>query len=900
LAFEGGQRISHYRLIEQIGEGAMGVVWRATDTALQRDVALKILPDAFSRDAARVTRFEREAKLLATLNHSGIATIHGLHQDDGVRFLAMEFVPGEDLAQRLARGPLAVDEALDVALQVAEALDAAHERGVIHRDLKPANIKITPEGQVKLLDFGLAKAFDANPAESAQDLANSATQTSAETVAGVILGTAAYMSPEQARGRRVDRRTDVWAFGCVLYEMLTGTQAFKGETASDTLAAILTGEPDWEALPADLPPRARRLLRRCLRKDVRRRLRDAGDARVLLEEAIEGADDDVAAGAPVRAATGTRWLPWIIALAALLAAVVLAIGRLQRDTVLPVTPRYLSIQMPATTRLGITSDRQILAISPDGKRIVFVGNTSGVHQLHLRDIDRRETRILPGTERARGPFFSPDGEWIAFFSEGKLKKLALHGGNPIDLCDAGLNRGGTWGADDIIVFAPFTNSGLMKVSATGGAAEPLTELIETDNERTHRWPQFLPDGRTVLFTIGTVDKPGDYEGAIIGAVSADTGERTEVYRGASMARYAPSGHLVVAREGVLAAVPFDAANLASRGHERILLQDVGGVPTSGIVYFDLARDGTLIYTQRDEHAKDHKLGWVDRSGRWQEITGETREYLNPRVSPDGNRLVFHVGPGEGRATDIWLYNLQRNTTNRLTFNNHSESPVWSPDGRFLAYVQLGPQGEGNIVRKASDGSGEPEPLLTYEESLPIYTAAWTSRGNRILFVLVDPDTEGDIHALSVETGDVQDVQVTPYLEWSPTVSPDGRWMAYSSVESGVSEVYVTSLDGRGGRWQVSHRGASPCWSRDGKELFYRDDTRMMGVDVETEPSFTHSSPHQLFEGDYIPSNTLARNYDAAPDGRFLMVRRASDEEASNHINVVIDWFAELDRAAPPD
>ncbi|MCZ6649213.1 MAG: protein kinase, partial [Acidobacteria bacterium] len=644
MSLQPGQNLSHYRLVEQIGEGGMGVVWKALDTTLDREVAIKVLPDAFAQDPDRLARFEREAKLLAALNHPHIAAIHGLHEAGGQRFLAMEMIEGEDLSQRLLAGPLPTDEALRFARQIAEGLEAAHESGIIHRDLKPANIKLTASGTVKILDFGLAKALEENigPGNATQ----SPTLTAAATRDGVIMGTAAYMSPEQARGQVVDRRADIWAFGVVLFEMLGGRRLFDAGTVSDTLASILMKDPDWDSLPETTPLSVRRLLRRCLQKDARERLRDMGDARILIGEILHGTgeDDDLPATAeqlpPVQPAW-RRGLPWGLAAVFLVAALVAGARILSTGTPEAPITRF-SQTFPAEHQLALF-DQPAVSISPDGRMLAFTVGTFGSSEIWLRDLESMEARRLNGTDGAKSPCFSPDGKWLAFFADGAVKKIAVAGGGAIALADATTNpRGLSWGDDDTILFAPATSTGLFRVAGSGG---PVEEIILPDverEERTFRWPESLPGGRGVLFSVGTVSSPEHYDDSPIEVLDLASGVRKVVVPGSSMARYVSTGHVVYARAGSLFAVPFDLDRLEVTGPPVPVLDGVLTLRNSGAVQFDIADNGTLIYVPGDERQTQRKLVWVDREGNIEDIQAPPRAYIQPNLSPDGKKLAVVV------------------------------------------------------------------------------------------------------------------------------------------------------------------------------------------------------------------------------------------------------------------
>jgi serine/threonine-protein kinase len=901
-----GRTLAHYQVVAPLGAGGMGEVFQARDTKLGRDVALKLLPDAFARDPERLARFEREAQVLASLNHPNIAAIYGLEEAGGVRFLVLELVPGETLADKVAGRGLPVDEALALCRDIAEAVEAAHERGIVHRDLKPANVKVRPDGSVKVLDFGLAKAFAGDSVTS--DLTRSPTITSDGTRTGVVLGTAAYMSPEQARGKPLDRRTDIWSFGCVLYEALTGRQAFLGETVSDTIAAILRGEPDWTSLPEGTPPRLRELLARCLEKDPRRRLRDIGDARLEIEGIASGAfatplaaattAASASAGAPARRSAA---LPWAIAAVASLAALALAAILLSRGGHSPEPRRPLttfSIAVPQATPLELTS-RPAIALSPDGTRLVCVAGRDLNTRLYLRDMSRLEAVPMPGTEGGSGPFFSPDGEWVGFFAEGKLKKVSVQGGPPLTLCDAPDSRGACWGGDDEIILEPQFTGGLFRVPAAGGDPEPLTVPDTTQNERTHRWPEILPGGGAVLFTIGTEESPDNYDDARIAVLSLASGERKALPLTGSYTRYSPTGHLVYMRAGALLAVPFDLARLEVTGAPVPIFDHVQTDPTTGAANFAFSSIGSLAYLPGAYRNPERSLVWVDRSGAVEPITDVRRPYEAPCLSPDGQSIAVSIRLGPtGSSEDVWIYGIARKTLTRFTFNSGS-LPTWSPDGTRLAYASS-QDGPPNLFWKLADGSaGEerlnPAPLLEGPTS-------WSPDGRTLSFMRLDSTGTPDIWVLPLDGERVPKPLVrTEFDEWGGFISPDGRWIAYVSVETGRPEVYVRGFPEPRGKWQISSDGGEfALWSRDGRELFYLSGDKMMAVTISTSPSFRAAASTLLFEKHFYRAQLALRAYDVAPDGqRFLMVQEDETVSVATQINVVLEWFDELKRRVPP-
>jgi serine/threonine protein kinase/Tol biopolymer transport system component len=867
----------------------MGEVYRATDTKLGREVALKALPAEVAQDPERLARFRREAQVLAALNHPGVAAIHGLEEAAGQPFLVLELVEGEDLSERLKRGPIPVEEAFDVARQIAEALEEAHEKGIVHRDLKPANVKRTPEGKVKVLDFGLAKAWTAEATSgSAPDLSQSPTLAHTGTAAGLILGTAAYMSPEQARGRAADKRADIWALGVVLFEMLAGRRLFEGETASDILASVIKDEPDWSALPAGTPPGAAAVLRRCLAKDPRARFRDSGDVRLLLEDATR----DKARTSPTQRPSVPRWregLAWLAAAAALTAA--LAVTWCRPSGPAPDAPlARFTVTLPEEKPIAF-SDTPILALSPDGRAMAFaaIDPESSQSLIHLRTLDEVEPRPVPGTEGGSGPFFSPDGRSIAFFADGRLKRVPVAGGPALALADSPTARGGVWAEDDTIYFSPEYTSGLWRVASSGGAPEPVVDVDSEKGERTYRWPDLLPGGRAVLFTIGTLDSPNNFTDATIAAYSFDTGAVKVLVEGASMARFVPPGTIVYSREGILHAVPFDADRLEIVGEPQPVLEGVGGDPSSGAGYFSLARNGTLAFVPGGLEQAGGLLTVFDRSGQARRLPLAQRGLHHPRFSPDGTHLAYVMGLGStGAGGDIWVYSLTTESLTRLTFDGQAAYPLWSPDGRSVAFND---SSVGGIVRKAADGSGTAE-ALTPSDPTPLLADSWSPDGRIMAYTRLDPSS--DVYL--IEPG--KEPRLFERDASGPVISPDGRWIAYSQPASGRGRVFVRPLHGEG-KWQVSPDvGGYPRWRGDGRELFYialaAPGRPVMAVDVQPAETFQAGPSRKLF-GDlpvfrFLTSTAPMVNWDAAPSGdAFVFVELDRDEAEASRIEMVLGW-----------
>ena len=893
MALKPGTRLGQYEIRGLIGAGGMGEVYQGHDTKLERDVAIKVLPEAFARDPERVARFKREAKVLASLNHNNIAAIYGLEESGPTHFLVMEYVPGETLADQVRRGAVEMPEALHIASQISDALEHAHEKTVMHRDLKPANVKVTPDGTVKVLDFGLAKAFAAAPELS--DPSNSPTLSAMPTLPGVILGTAAYMSPEQARGKTVDKRTDIWALGCVLYELITGQQAFRGEDVTEILASVVKAEPEWTALPAETPHGIRVLLRRALEKDAKKRYRDAADVRIQIEETLAAPSPvQLPAVAPPALPLWRRAAPWAVALV-LSVVVGIAVWLLRPAPVQPLT--HLLVALPPGERL-LNNNPPAQEISPDGKLLVYVSILPGGNQkLFLRSMDSPEAKPIAGTEGGNNPFFSPDGQWIGFFAGGKLQKVSASGGAPVTLAAATAHRGASWGPQDTIVFSPTADSGLFQVSAAGGEPQPLTQLDPAKSEVSHRWPQVLPGGEAVLFTAGT--SGSDYDNALIEVQSLKTGERKVVVRGGTFGRYAPTGHVVYTRAGTLMGMPFNLDRLEATGNPVPLIGSVVENATQGDAEFVFSQQGTLVFQTGPVEGGNSSLRtlvWVDRKGAETPVPAPPRPYDDPRLSPDGQQVVVQIAAA---TSDVWIYDIPRATLARLTFDGVSDFPLWSSDGKRIIYNSTKPGAPG-LSWKPADGSG-PEEALAKTEFLASGSSV-AADGKTVTFLQTDPKTGADIWVMALEgERKPKTFLQTPFTEESPMLSPDGKWLAYSSTESGRREVYVQPFPGPGGKWLISSEGGiAPVWARNGRELFYRNGPAMMAVDITTQPVFRAGTPRKLFEGPNYPTNTARADYDISPDGeRFLMLKEEQQQQgALTQIHVVLNWFEELRRRVP--
>jgi eukaryotic-like serine/threonine-protein kinase len=886
MALAAGTKLGCYEVASQIGAGGMGEVYRAHDTKLARDVAIKVLPEAFAHDADRLSRFQREAKMLASLNHPNIATIHGLEQSGGTSYLVMELVSGETLSERVKAGPLGIEEALKIAVQIAEALEAAHEKNIIHRDLKPANVKVTSEGKVKVLDFGLAKAFEGDAAD--EDMSNSPTLSRAATMQGVILGTAAYMSPEQARGKVVDKRTDIWAFGCVLYELLSGKQAFHGEDITEILAAVVKTEPDWRAIPSATPPKIRDLLLRCLQKDKSLRMRDAGDARIEIQEALNAPIS--AEPVNVYAKRATRW--WIPVLMALVALCVGAVPGIVGWNLKPTAPKLVSrtvITLPPGDQLAVL-DFPAIAISPDGSQLAYVALHGGTRQIFLRPLNSLEARPLAGTEGANTPSFSPDGQWLGFFANGKLKKISVGGGAALTLGLAPFPAGITWSGDRAIIFAPTAPSVLERVSDSGGPPQALTHFEKGDGAQM--WPELLPGGNAVLFALAA--SPVDVNPRIV-VESLSSGKRRDLIAGGRAPHYAASGHLIYAQGNNLMAAPFDLQQLQVTGAAVPVVDGTFQSGYNGSVQYALSNTGSLAYIAGGSLGGE-RLVWVSRDGREEALSAPPRPYVYPRLSPDGHRLAISIA---GEDTQLWFYDFARGTLSRASLEGtRNTNPAWTPDGKRVAFIS-NKEGPLNIFWQAADGSGAPERLTNDEYTSP--PRSFSPDGQLLSFIRVNPTTGYDIWVLRLSDRKAEPFLRTQFNETAPAFSPDGHWLAYASDESGRFEIYVQPYPGPGGKYQISTDGGTePIWNPLGKELFYRSGEKMMAAEIAMQPSFSAGKPRMLFQGPYLPSAITYPYYDVSSDGqRFLMIKLEEQTSAPlTQIVVVQNWFEELKQKVP--
>ncbi|HET6373490.1 MAG TPA: protein kinase [Candidatus Polarisedimenticolia bacterium] len=880
-----GTHLGPYSITSKLGEGGMGVVYRATDTRLKREVAIKVLPIAFTQDKERLARFEREAQVLAQLNHPSISSIFGLEEAEGVRALVMELVEGPTLAERLASGPLPLEESLSVARQIAEAVEEAHERGIVHRDLKPANVKLTADGKVKVLDFGLAKALDPGGSatgSSASQLSMSPTLMHGATQMGTILGTAAYMAPEQAAGVAVDRRADIWSFGAVLYEMLTGRRLFDGETVSHVLAAVLKDTPDFAALPAGTPDRIVDLLRRCLRRKPRERLQAIGDARVAIEEAL--ADPHLgeraapgSGGASPATARPSR-LVWIVAAVGLAACALFATLWL-RGVRSDGGPRVLNaaIVPPEGMAFGDT-----FALSPDGGRLVFEAydQKTGARALWLRALDRGAATRLAPADGGEMPFWSPDGAHIGFFAEGKLKRLDPQGGPAQVLCDAPTPRGGAWGPDGRIVFTDSFRTGLSIVSAGGGEAKTLTTLDASRGEKSHRYPVFLPGGKVVLFLAQTAEAGARNDQSAIEALELSSGKRTRLISVNSSPLFSAGGQLLFWRDGALMAVQFDPGSLTLRGDPQPIASPVAFTQNEQVLA-SVSNEGTMIYRE-GSRGTFSSLVWLDRAGVGTQVIRDRELFKDFALSHDGQRLAFTVASTGQGATDLWIQDLVRGTTSRLSFEDGGENnPVWSPDDRFI-YYRNDRQNDGTIFRRSSDGTGSASEIGTTQTG--IWPLAASADGGWLVVGGVGAASSFDLFRFDISTKAITPLVTSPTADETAALSPGDALLAYASEQSGRNEIYVQALRGGRGTWQISTEGGlQPRWRADGRELFYlaRPD-RIMAVEVEPGEAPRFSAPRELFRH-------AIESFDVTPDGQRIVGRRPADADVSKPLTLISRW-----------
>jgi Tol biopolymer transport system component len=891
--------LAHFRVESLIGKGGMGEVYRARDTKLDRDVALKLLPETFATDPERLARFRREARVLASLQHPGIAGIFGLEEDAGRVFLAMELAEGADLSARIARGPLPEDEVIDLARQIAAGLEEAHEKGIIHRDLKPANVKLGEDGRIKILDFGLARAFTGEPAVE-QDMEMSPTITAAMTQGGAILGTAGYMSPEQARGRSLDRRADIWSFGVVVFEMLAGRRLFDGDTISDTLASVLKDDVAWDRLPEDTSPGLRRLLERCLERDPRRRLRDIGEARVFLESGAADASflsssssilgplpGDLETPAPRRA----RAIGGAIALVAIAAVAGVLVG--WQLLARPQSPPVYNLAMPApagsvynfsTARPGPPR------VSPDGSMVVFAAREgSAPAVLHLRRLANPYSTPMAGTERGLYPFWSADSRMIGFGTEdGRLRRVPVDGGPPVTLCDAGNMKGATTNADGVILFAPEAGTGIFRVASSGGTPVAVTTLDRDAGHDSHRHPRFLPGGEQFLFQARRAGAQVEEHDIYLG--SLDGGEPRLVARSQTQAEYS-RGHLLTVREGTLLATPFDPAN-AELGEAVPLVEGIVVDAGAALGLFSSTEDGTLVYLVGTGD-REQSLEWLGagdvRLGRF----GDPGLLLRPRISPDGRRAVVEIRDTDPAEGDLWLVDLESGLRTRFTFERGYEgSGVWTPDGSRIVYTAVA-DSVSRIVVRPVEGTGAPTTLYEFEGEVGVTGIAPDAR--TLLLAQRDPETDFNVYTLPIEGGTPTLVIATPLVDYAAQISPDGRWMVYGSGRGMDWDVFVRPVSGGERRWQISEEaGLYPFWGPRGDRIYYvATSGQLHGVEVDGSSGTFRTGAREPFAM-ISPPGAGGQYVSMHPDGeRLLVVSGALSENEDADLQLVTDWVRGL-------
>lgn len=886
-----GQTVSHYNILEKLGEGGMGVVYKALDTKLNRTVALKFLPLRLTADGTEKIRFAQEAQLAATLSHPNICTIYDIAEHDGEMFIVMEFVDGQTLQAK--KGTIGFKQAIDIGIQISDGLAAAHEKGIVHRDIKPENIMIRKDGIAQIMDFGLAKLRG---------------NVSRLTKEGSTVGTAGYMSPEQVQGQDADHRSDIFSLGVLLFELITGQPPFKGvhETAL-AYEIVNVDAPPMSSVKPELDPSLDSIVLECLEKDPNERTQSAKQvsidlkrfkressrqraSRITAARPVPTIDHGGRLGAAVMPSRKKVFWPAISGLLAI--ALVVAGWMLWHAPPVSKSVARFGITLPRDQLIGIDIYTAI-AISPDGSHLVY--NANG--KLYQRKMESFDPEPIPGSEEGSTPFFSPDGRWLGFFTPGKLKKVPVSGGAPVVLADILDNRGGTWAQDGTIIFCPGGRRGMSRVGPDGGEAQQLTSLDSTRNERTHRWPQAMPDGKTVLFTIGTMDSPDFYEDATIGAVNLQTGERKTLMKGASMARYVPTGHLIYSHAGVLFAVPFDLDRLEVKGNSYPVVENIAGDPTTGAASFSIAGNGTLAYVPGQSNITNRTLALIDQNGGVSTLPAPVRPYMEPCMSPDGRQLAVVVG--SGKDEDIWIYDLQRNTTSRLTFGGPNRAPAWSPDGKRIAY-SLNEVNKARVIIRQADGSGIPEEVsVDYDRT---YVNCWSRDGSTLILMAAGKGAGWDLIALPLHGDRKPSVFLaTKFDEMTASLSPDGKWLAYVSNETGTTQVYVRPFPGGGGKWQIStNLSSEPRWSGDGKTLYFQSQLALMAVSISTTPSLL-IGPLQVALKEF-PRLAVESgiSYDLTPDGRhFLVTKVREGAEALQQINVVLNWFDDLKTTVGP-
>lgn len=882
-----GASISHYKILEKLGEGGMGIVYKAQDTKLDRLVALKFLPENVPASSDELQRFVQEAKAAAGLNHPNICTIHGIEEADGKNFIVMEFVEGQTLQEK--KSSLSMKQAIDIGIQIAEGLAAAHERGIVHRDIKPENIMIRKDGRVQIMDFGLAKLRGA----------------SRLTKEGSTVGTAGYMSPEQVQGHDVDHRSDIFSLGVLLYEMISGQSPFKGVHETAIIYEIVNVDaPPPSSKKPEIEPELDRIVLECLEKDPNERTQSAKQVAVDLNRfkrtssrsrlsrampavAVSPAHEESGLNPP---SSIVRFLPWGITTV----VVLLALGWFILFRGTNISGNFVSrLNISAVNSPGqliFHSDVPSLELSPDGREVVYTLSDGGTSQLYLRSLDDYQSHPISGTTNGNSPFFSPDGQWIGFVADGKIKKVPTAGGTVEEVCDAQGFRGASWGPDNRIYYSPLFSSGLMSVSANGGNARIFSALDSIKGERTYRWPQVLPGGQWILYTVGTQSNPNSYIDATLMIQSIATGERHELNVRGEMARYVDPGYLVVGRNGSLLAAPFSLKDFQTTNPLSQVIDGVSGDPGSGVLDFSISRNGHLVYLAGTSN-REFTLEWVTRDGKITRLPLQPQAFNAPRISPDGSKLAVDVGDPNGN-NDIWIYDFKKGTFNRLTFGNEVNTPLWSHDGKRIYYSVSVPS---SIAVQPADGSSQGVRIM--RNPIPQYPVSLTPRGTQMILSgfggsgIMIADLEKGTEPTSL-------ISSRPY-SYGGVISPNGKYIAYGSNETGTLEIFVRSFPDLKGKWQVSvGGGGTPLWSPDGKELFYTTTIgKLMSVAIKTSQVFSAGSPREILDVSqmWFPNNPVT-NFDITPDGkRFIMLQNTKGGARISSFNYVQNWVKELER-----
>ena len=880
-----GQTISHYKILEKLGEGGMGVVYKALDTKLNRAVALKFLPRRLTADNTEKLRFAQEAQLAATLNHPNICTIYDIAEHDGEMFIAMELVDGQTLREK--KGAISFKQAIDIGIQIADGLAAAHDKGIVHRDIKPENIMIRKDGIAQIMDFGLAKLRG---------------NVSRLTKEGSTVGTAGYMSPEQVQGQDADHRSDIFSFGVVLFELFTGQTPFKGvhETAL-AYEIVNVDAPPMSSVKPEIDPALDAIVMECLEKDPNERTQSVKQVSIDLKrfkrESSRSRASRITAAIPVRKPEPGALLPapdlpirrnylWP-AIAGLLTIALAVAGWMLWHT--PPVTRPIArfrITLPKDQSISIETHTAI-AISPDGSRIAYAAND----KLYQKRMEAFDPEPIAGTEDGSSPFFSPDGRWVAFFTASKLKKVAIAGGVPVVLADVQNNRGGTWTTDGTIVYAPGGRGGLFRVRSDGGEAQQITTVDSTQKERTHRWPQCLPDGKNVLFIVGKMESPDYYEDAAIASVNLETGQRKIIMKGASTVAYLPTGHLLYSHSGILFAVPFDAGRLEVTGMSFPVVENIGGDPTTGATDFSVSANGTLAYVPGLANITNRVLAFIDQAGAVSTLSAPVQQYMEPALSPDGRRVAVVIG--SGKDEDIWVFDIQSATMSKITFGGPNRTPVWSPDGKRVAY-SYNEDGNAKLIIRSADGSGTPDEMkVDYDRT---YLTCWSRDGSTLIFTGTRTGVGWDVVSLRLD-GDRKPSPIlsTKFDESVGSLSPDGKWLAYISNESGRSQVYVRPFPAGSGKWQIStETGEEPRWSGDGKTLFYGTATGLMAASINPTQAFDIGQRRVVLKEFPHLALESSVSFDLAPDGRHFLVTKVQEgNEIFQQIGIVLNWFDEV-------